>query len=409
MLVLALLLALTSVPVLACAGYLFVLTMLSGRLSPPPSGPPRLRFDFIVPGHNEEAGIAQTVKSLLAVEWPAELRRVVVVADNCTDATAAIAEAAGAKVLVRNDASLRGKGYALKHAFEHLMAGGSSVGGSGGTEPVADAFVVIDADTIVSPNLLQAFAARFEAGAVAVQAEYGVANARASWRTRLMVIALATFHGVRSHARERLKVSCGLRGNGMGFAVSVLRQVPHDAFSIVEDVEYGIRLGRAGYAVRYVDEAQVLGEMVSSEKASRSQRQRWEGGRMKLARLFGWPLLKESLAHRSGLLFDLAMDVLVPPLTYVVGSAVLGTVVTSALAFWRPELAIAVVPFALSLAMLVMYVLRGVMLSGTGARGLLDLMWAPVYVVWKLVLSLSGTKKRSTDEWVRTAREGEKP
>ena len=132
MLVLALILALTSIPVLACAGYLFVLTLLSGRLPPPPASPPRLRFDFVVPGHNEEAGIAQTVKSLLAVEWPGELRRVVVVADNCTDATAAIAEAAGAKVLVRNDASLRGKGYALKHAFEILMA-----------EGIADAFVVI--------------------------------------------------------------------------------------------------------------------------------------------------------------------------------------------------------------------------------------------------------------------------
>ena len=398
MLALALLLALASVPVLACAAYLFVLTLLSGKLAPPESGPPRMRFDFVVPSHNEEVGIAQTVKSLLAVDWPAELRRVVVVADNCVDATAANAEAAGAKVLVRNDTSLRGKGYALKHAFEHLM-----------NEGVADAFVVIDADTIVSPNLLRAFAARFEAGAVAVQAEYGVANARASWRTRLMVIALATFHGVRSHGRERLKVSCGLRGNGMGFAVKVLREVPHDAFSIVEDVEYGIRLGRAGHAVRYVDEAQVLGEMVSSEKASRTQRQRWEGGRMKLARLFGWPLLKESMAHRSTLLFDLAMDVLVPPLSYVVASALLGTVIAAALTVWRAEFAIAVAPFALSLAMLVIYVLRGVMLSGTGARGLLDLMWAPVYVLWKIVLSLSSTKKRNSEEWIRTAREGEKP
>jgi hypothetical protein len=48
------------------------------------------------------------------------------------------------------------------------------------------------------------------------------------------------------------------------------------------------------------------------------------------------------------------------------------------------------------------------MLSGVGARGLLDLMWAPVYVVWKVVLNATQAK-RDTTEWVRTAREGEKP
>jgi cellulose synthase/poly-beta-1,6-N-acetylglucosamine synthase-like glycosyltransferase len=398
MLALAILLALTSLPALVCATYLFALTVLSVRGKPPAPVRPRMKFDFVVPSHNEEGGIAQTVKSLLAVDWPAELRRVVVVADNCVDATAANAEAAGAKVLVRNDKTLRGKGYALKHAFEILLA-----------EGFADALVVIDADTIVSPNLLAAFAARFEAGAKAVQAEYGVANARSSWRTRLMVIALATFHGVRSYGRERLHVSCGLRGNGMGFSAQVLREIPHDAFSIVEDVEYGIRLGRAGYAVRYVGEAHVLGEMVSGEKASRSQRQRWEGGRMKLMRQFGWPLLKESFANRSKVQFDLAMDVLVPPLTYVVGSAAIGALFTGVMAFvWRGPFVFAAMPFALSLAMLVLYVLRGVMLSGAGFRGLLDLMWAPVYILWKLVLSISHAK-RSTDEWIRTAREGEKP
>ena len=37
----------------------------------------------------------------------------------------------------------------------------------------------------------------------------------------------------------------------MVFASTLLRDVPHDAFSIVEDVEYGIRLGLAGHRVEY--------------------------------------------------------------------------------------------------------------------------------------------------------------
>lgn len=397
MFAIGLLLALFSLPVAACATYLFVLALFSRRPHAPHSGESRIRFDFIVPAHNEERGIAETVRSLLAVDYPAGLRRVFVIADNCIDSTAARAEEAGALVLVRRDETLRGKGHALKFAFDRFLSDG-----------IAGVAVVVDADSVVSPNLLRAFAARVESGAGAVQAEYGVRNPNASWRTRLMLIALATFHGVRSLGRERLRVSCGLRGNGMGFSRRVLTDVPYDAFSIVEDLEYGIRLALGGCAVRYVPEAQVLGEMVSTEQGSRSQRRRWEGGRYALAKMHGGPLLRAALARRNPVLFDIAMDLLVPPLTYVFGAALLGAAASIAIVAAAGLYAATVAPWALAIGMVVVYVLRGVALSGTGARGLLDLAWAPVYMTWKLALSLSSLK-RSPSEWVRTTREDEKP
>jgi cellulose synthase/poly-beta-1,6-N-acetylglucosamine synthase-like glycosyltransferase len=396
----AVVLALLSLPALACALYLFVLALASARRPAPPHGDPKLRFDLIVPAHNEAAGIAETVQSLLALDYPAELRRVLVVADNCSDDTAARAAAAGATVLVRQDATLRGKGYALKYAFDRSLADGK-----------ADAVIVVDADTVVSPNLLHAFAARFDAGAKACQAEYGVRNPKASWRTRLMVIGLSTFHGVRSLGRERLGVSCGLRGNGMAFTNEVISVVPHEAFSLVEDLEYGIRLARAGYAVRYVDEAQVLGEMVSSEKASRSQRRRWEGGRFAMMKTQGLPLLREAVARRDGILFDMAMDVLVPPLSYLFLVLATGTAIGAGLAVAGvPGAALGAIPWTVAFAMVILYVLRGVMLSNTGLRGLLDLAYAPVYILWKVALSASGSEKKQKEaEWVRTTREDEKP
>jgi 1,2-diacylglycerol 3-beta-glucosyltransferase len=383
-----------ALPVFGCALYLMVLTLLSGRRSPPAGVAPAMRFDIVVPAHNEERNIASTVTNLLKVDYPAELRRVLTVADNCTDETVERARSAGATVLVRNDTTKRGKGYALNFAFERSQSDG-----------FADAVVVVDADTHVSPNLLRAFAARFASGAWAVQARYGVRNPDASWRTRLMAIALAIFHDLRSLGRERLGVSCGLRGNGMGFRVALLREVPHDAFSVVEDVEYGIRIGRKGHRVWYVDEASVLGEMVATEKESRSQRQRWEGGRMKLALSFGRPLLAEALRLRDGMLFDLAMDVLVPPLSYLALTTLTGTAVAAAaVALGKTSVGV-LVPWAVSTAFLVAYVSRGVLLSGAGARGFLDLAAAPVYVAWKLALGLRG--KRS-EEWIRTARASEK-
>src|SRR6185437_11934148 len=158
------LLALSALPVAAATGYLLVLTVKSRRREPPAYGAPRSRFAVVVPAHDEEAGIADTVRSVLAVDYPADLFEVVVVADNCTDDTAARATAAGARVLVQNDATKRGKGFALAHAFEALLGDV--------TEKKAEAVVDIDADTVVSPNLLRAFEARLVSGAGAVQADY---------------------------------------------------------------------------------------------------------------------------------------------------------------------------------------------------------------------------------------------
>jgi hypothetical protein len=135
-----------------------------------------------------------------------------------------------------------------------------------------------------------------------------VRNPDASWRTRLMAVALAMFHRLRSLARERLGVSAGLRGNGMCFSSALLHKFPHKAFGLVEDVEYGIALGLGGVRVAYADEAKVLGEMVSSAAASESQRQRWEGGRKLLVRQKLPLLMGQALRQRNLMLFDLALD-----------------------------------------------------------------------------------------------------
>lgn len=383
-----------TVPALFFTGYLLVLTLASFFASRARSPLTQHRFAFVVPAHNESAGIANTVKSLLAVEYPRDRFDVFVIADNCSDDTAAQARAAGAQVLERQDAKNRGKGYALTYMFDHLQT----------LTPRPDVAVVIDADTVISKNLLGAFSAAFSAGATAAQADYAVSNPNASWRTRLMRIALAMFHILRSLGREALRVSCGLRGNGMAFSLDLLREVPHAAFSVVEDLEYGVALGRAGHRVWYVREAHVYGEMVPGEKASRSQRERWEKGRDLIRKKLGRTLLGESLAKRSAMLFDLAMDVIVPPLSRVGVLVGLAMIASAALAWWFEVAPWAYAPSLAAAAALGLYVLRGWQLSGTGIRGLFDLACAPIYVAWKLTLR----NKRAEEEWVRTARKGER-
>jgi 1,2-diacylglycerol 3-beta-glucosyltransferase len=386
-----LLLLLLSLPLLAAASYLLLATLLSRKLPLLPRSEAVRRFRFVVPAHNESAGIAATVRSLLAVDYPASEFGVVVVADNCEDDTAEQARGAGATVLERQDSERRGKGYALLLAFSNLPAD-------------LDSVVVVDADTLVSPNLLRAFAARRARGALAMQADYAVRNPNASWRTRLVAIAFGAFHIVRSRARERLGLSCGLRGNGMCFATELLAQVPHDSFSIVEDVEYGIRLGEAGHRVHYVDEAHVYGEMVSTAAAASSQRRRWEEGRKELVRRNGMRLLRAGLAKGDRVLFDLAVDLLLPPLSRIAVGSVLGASAAAVVTWSSGRVAWSAGAFGFCVFSLTLYVLRGWSVSGTGARGLLDLTLAPVYVLWKASLRFRGPS-RPTSSWVRTTRE----
>jgi 1,2-diacylglycerol 3-beta-glucosyltransferase len=386
-------LSMVALPVLAASMYLAALALLARRKAPPRGCVPRLKFDVVIPAHNEEAGISATVGSALGVDYPRRLFRVVVVADNCSDATAERALTAGSEVLVRRAPRNRGKGQALAYALDKCL-----------TEGFADVIVVVDADTVVSDNLLSALAARFERGAAAVQADYRVGNVHSSWRTRLMNLAFTGFHSVRSLARERLGVSCGLRGNGMAFTTDTLHSVPYGAFSIVEDLEYGIALGRAGIRVEYMPEATVSAEMCHGEHNSRSQRRRWESGRSMLARRYARALLIESWHRRDRVLLDLALDLLVLPVAQVVALIFTGSAICAVASSLDRSIRLAPWLWYFSTIGVATYVGRACALSGTGLRGVLDLVWAPAYIVWKLTLPFR-TKRLREHDWIRTTRE----
>jgi 1,2-diacylglycerol 3-beta-glucosyltransferase len=389
--IVVMMLAIIAIPAIFACGYLLLLTVLSGPLrSLSPSGQ-TLFFDIIVPAHNEATVIQRTVTSLQAIDWPKDRYRILVVADNCTDATAKIASAAGAHVIERFNDQQRGKGYALNHAFQQSHR-----------DQLAIAVVVVDADTEISQNFLLAIAARIERGAEAVQVHYGVLNPMTSWRTRLITIAKGSFHILRSRARERLHVSCGIRGNGWCVTHKLLERVPFNAFSVTEDIEYGINLGLAGVRVQYADEAHADGEMVSSEQIASTQRQRWEGGRFQLIRSKTLSLLSAALKKGNMVCLDLGLDLLVLPLSYIAINVALLVTLSSVAAWWSRDLVSWLWLATVCVISLALYVLRGWQLSGVGIQGLLDLMRAPGFVLWKLLLML---RKREPAGWIRTDRE----
>jgi len=228
------------------------------------------QLTVLVPAHNEEALIGRCVQSVLSsADANTEL---LVVAHNCTDATVAVAQAAGARVLLLNDPGQTGKGCALHSGFACTLDGS------------AQAVLVIDADSVLDTRLIAEVRRRFLMGAQALQCRYEVNNSQANRRTRLMALALQAFNVVRPLGRERLGLSVGIFGNGFALRREVLERIPYNANSVVEDLEYHLTLLRAGIRVEFVNSATVRGEMPLSNQGARTQRARWEGGRRRMIR-----------------------------------------------------------------------------------------------------------------------------
>ena len=337
----------------------------------------------LIPAHNEETLIVRAIQSVLQSADLAATT-VLVVAHNCTDATAAKARAVGASVLLLDDSTRSGKGYALSEGFRAALAGDSQ------------AVLVMDADSLMDANLIAHVRHQLQAGARALQCRYEVNNSHDSARTKLMSLAFFGMNVIRPRGRARLGFSAGIVGNGFVIHRDVLTLVPYGSHSIVEDVEYHLALLRAGIRVRFIDTAGVRGEMPATSKGSRAQRARWEGGRIHLMQRWAPQLLVNLLRGRLSLLEPL-FDLLALPMASVV-------MLLFIMACF-PFLWIRVYVLA-AFAVLIFHV-AAVAIEGPGlSESIKALSTVPAYILWKLwIFPETWRTSRADAKWVRTDRE----
>jgi cellulose synthase/poly-beta-1,6-N-acetylglucosamine synthase-like glycosyltransferase len=346
------------------------------------AGSRSLKTAVVIPAHDEERLIERCVSSVKR-SAAASSADVVVIADNCSDRTAELARSSGARVLVREHATERGKGFALRFAFSLLAAEGF------------EAFLIVDADSVVSQNFVPESHARLSAGADAVQCRYIVANAEETVRTRLMDLALTAFNVVRPLGRNRLGLSAGIFGNGFGLLRKTLEAVPYEARSVVEDLEYHLMLVRSGKSVDFLDSATVWGDMPISDEAARSQRSRWEGGRLRMVRDFAPGLMRDLLMGTPRLLEPVA-ELLSLPLAYAALAAFF--LIANPVLLFRTL-------GVLELGLIAWHVGAAVALSDRPGANLRALASAPLYILWKLsAIRTTLASARTGAEWVRTQR-----
>jgi cellulose synthase/poly-beta-1,6-N-acetylglucosamine synthase-like glycosyltransferase len=361
------------------------LAMPRRRLRTLSSTSTRPRVAVLVPAHDEESGIGHTLRTILP-----QLRdgdRVVVVADNCTDATADIAADAGCEVVHRVNRARRGKGYALDAGVRHIVAKGDA----------PDVLIVFDADCLAQPNCVTALACRAAETGRPVQGTYVMAlppQPHAGAAVSALAVLVKNF--VRPRGLSRLGLPCLLTGTGMAFPWPVIRGADLASGNIVEDMQLGLDLAVAGHAPVFCEEARVIGLLPSAIAAAQTQRRRWEHGHLRT-------LIRETprlLVHgRLALLLELC----VPPLSLL---AILTTLATALAALSIPLFHASPVPALLlagGLAWVALCVVGAWLRFGRRAMPVASVLGAPAYALSKVPL-YANFVRRCEKEWVRTAR-----
>ena len=357
---------------------------------------PSTRFTILIPAHDEELVIGDCLDSLMHFDYAEQLKRVVVIADNCTDETANIAAAKGASVYVRNNDSKRGKGYALDWAMHRLLAEDKGW---------TDAVIVFDADTQANPNFLRYMDARVQAGSLALQGRYDLLNPFDNWRTALLYSALLLHNRLRPLARQALGWTTLLKGNGMCFRRGIIERFGWNTYGLAEDIEYTTGLLNAGIRVESVPGAVLYAQAPQTSKQADSQRMRWEGGRFTAARRDGLRMLADFARHRSAAKLDWAMDLLTPPVGILVGVPILMLLINIPLALvWRGPLGLLSWIWTAALLGAIIYVLGGLMISGADRRAYLYLLCTPIFLIWKLRIYATMLLGKGPRGWVRTER-----
>ncbi|MGD0765941.1 MAG: glycosyltransferase family 2 protein [Dehalococcoidia bacterium] len=348
------------------------------------------RFAVVVPAHNEEAGIARTLDSLLRLSYPRPSFDVHVIADNCDDRTADVARRYTSFVHERVDETARGKGQALRWLFDRLPGDGY------------DAFAVVDADSVVCPDFLSEMNDRLESGCLAVQGYDGVLNPEESWVSSLRAVAFCLLHHSRRRGMSALGASAGLAGDGMVFAAELREAREWDAFGLTEDLELHSKLAMAGVKVAFAPGASVFSDMPTSLATARDQNLRWERGRLAVARVYAPKLLVAGLRSRDWPKLAAALDLMVPPLSVhaLLAVAFLGlSVVVASTA--------AVSLAAATLLGLAVYVVVGLAAAKAPLRLWLALGFAPFFALWKGWLYGQALLARKSPSWIRTRRPSE--
>lgn len=259
---------------------------------------------FAIAAHNEASIIADTVGRLAS-----NAHAVYIIADNATDATARIAANAGARVYERQDPDHPGKGAAISWfvqvAIDELQR--------------VDCLVILDADSQINEGFVAAIEAHFAQGAKVVQAFVCPVGVDQSPTSALAAYSELLSQQLGDRMRSHWGWGVPLRGTGMAFQPSLLREMAGKLHTQVEDIEMSLWLAQHDIRVHFVPQAIVYDpKPVDAGKASR-QRARWLQGQVQIWHYY-WQDILHLLLRGGPSAWSLLWALLLKPKTLVLAA-----------------------------------------------------------------------------------------
>jgi 1,2-diacylglycerol 3-beta-glucosyltransferase len=329
----------------------------------------------IIPARNAAPVISQCIDSLRACTYPMERVKIYVVADHCSDDTAACAQSAGATALIRQDGPA-GKTYTLAWGVAELTERGI----------MPDLYLIVDATVQVGANFFASMAERWQQGEDIITSHQALSAKNRAWYARCLGLMLV-HRNLHNWSRERLGLSALLEGRGMAYSQAYIGRFGwHLALPALsrgrhatEDWRHAVRAVGEGYRVAFAQDARIVTPLRSSLLEATRQGSRWERGRMVTAATHALRLLRRGLWQGDLTKIFAALDGIQPPVA-ILGALSLGLAATST---FLPTLSVMRLASYAPLTLVVLYGLGVVVTGRREGIGIAVIFWAPLYIAWR--------------------------
>lgn len=241
---------------------------------------------IMVPARNEEVVIEKTLRTLLALDYPADLLELVIINDGSSDRTAEIVAGRAQEdpriklVNLPAGETGHGKAFALNEGLKHCSH---------------DLIAIYDADNMPEPAALRHLALHLQEdpSLAAVIGKFRCVNRQRSWLTRFINIETIAFQWILQAGRFHLSRVSILPGTNYLIKKSVIRQVGGwDDRAITEDSELSMRIYQAGYQIKFMPLSVTWEQEPETLRVWTRQRTRWVRGNNYVIRKFSGPMIK---------------------------------------------------------------------------------------------------------------------
>jgi cellulose synthase/poly-beta-1,6-N-acetylglucosamine synthase-like glycosyltransferase len=227
---------------------------------------------ILIPAHNEEMVIGNTIESMLKIVYPEDKLQIIVINDGSTDATKQIIES-----------------YAEKDSRVQLFDIPMGEGGKGKSRTLnigmmvakGDIIAVYDADNTPDKDSLRYLVAQLiqhkELGAVL--GKFRTVNKDKNWLTKFINIETLSFQSMLQAGRWQMHNIATLPGTNFVMWNWLIKKLNGwDEEALTEDSELSIRIYQEGYKIKFIPYAITYEQEPESWRVWIKQRMRWVRG-----------------------------------------------------------------------------------------------------------------------------------